>query len=75
MSIRYLDENQNYQLYALDESVYLKDKREDSNLSDYSKLDTFITCVYGDPDSGLLSFHGKYIAIAGCGLNIYDFES
>ena len=75
MSIRYLSENEKYKLYSLHESVYLKDKSKSKKLCDYEGSDTFVTSVYGDPDSALLSFDGTFICVAGCGITIYFIET
>jgi len=73
--IRYLSENDKYKLYSLHESVYLKDKSKSNNLCDFEGTDIFVTSVYVDPDSGLLSFDGSFICVAGCGITIYFIES
>ena len=75
MSIRYLSENGIYKLYSLHESVYLKDKSKSDNLCDFENSDLYVTSLYGDPDSALISFDGTYICVAGCGINIYFIES
>jgi len=75
VSIRYLSENDKYKLYSLHESVYLKDKSKSNDLCDYEGSDLFVTSVYGDPDSALISFDGTFICVAGCGIHIYFFES
>ncbi|MCX7545210.1 hypothetical protein [Marinicella gelatinilytica] len=75
MSIRYLSENDIYKLYSINESVYLKDKSKSDNLCDYENSDLYLTSVYGDPDSALISFDGTFICVAGCGISIYFIES
>jgi len=75
VSIRYLSENEKYKLYSLHEIVYLKHKSHSNTLSDYEAADEYITRVYGDPDSGILSFDGTYIVVAGCGITVYFIET
>ena len=60
-----LYENDQFRLYSIYESVYLKNKSEPAD------EDAFIASVYGDPDSGLISFSNDYIAVAGCGITIH----
>jgi hypothetical protein len=75
LSIRYLSENDKYKLYSLYESVYLKDKSKSGSHCGFEGSDVFVTSVYGDPDSALLSFDGTFICVAGCGITIYFIES
>ncbi|MBA6354216.1 hypothetical protein [Colwellia sp. BRX9-1] len=75
MSIRYLSESENYKVYSLDESVYLKDKSNSKKISDYEERDELITWVYGNPDSALLSWDEKFVVVGGCGITIYLIES
>ena len=75
MSIRYLAESKNYQVYSLYETVYLKDKNTCKRLSEYTESDKFITSIYGDPDSAIIAFNEEFIAIGGCGLSIYYLGS
>jgi len=65
-SNRTLFENSKYRLYSIYENVYLKSK---DDLDE--KEDVFVTSVYGDPDSGLISSGNNYIAVAGCGITIH----
>lgn len=67
---RILFENEKYKLYSSYESVYLKNKNTNS-----PDEDLFITYIYGDPDSALISFNNEFIAIAGCGISIYFLSS
>lgn len=65
-SNRILFETDEYRLYSIFESVYLKEK---IGLS--SGDDLFISSIYGDPDSGLISFNNEFVVIAGCGITVY----
>ncbi|NVJ59340.1 MAG: hypothetical protein HWE27_03065 [Gammaproteobacteria bacterium] len=63
---RILFENEQYRLYSVCENVYLKKLTASGSVED-----VFISSVYGDPDSALISFGNDFVAIAGCGVTIY----
>jgi hypothetical protein len=65
-SNRILFENDQYRLYSIYENVYLKNKSASNGAEDI-----YIACVYGDPDSGLISFGDDFVAISGCGITIH----
>lgn len=67
-AVAYLAVDAKYEVYSVDESVYLKHK------SKPYKDDVFMTWHYGNPTSGLIMGCGKRIIIAGCGLSIYNIE-
>lgn len=75
LTIRFLAESESFKVYSIYESVYLKVKPCCRNHMAYEKSDECIASVYGDPDSALISFDEDYIAIGGCGLNIYNIQS
>lgn len=69
--IQYLAESENFKVYSIYESVYLKNKLIPAKLND---KDLFITHHYGDPNDALILPNEKFIVISGCGLSIYNVE-
>ncbi|MDO6528038.1 hypothetical protein Q4519_20390 [Motilimonas sp. 1_MG-2023] len=65
-AFRILYECDQYRLYSIYENVYLKNIHRSE-----SDNDIIVASVYGDPDSGLISFGNDYVAIAGCGITIH----
>ena len=73
-SINFLAENGDYQVYAIYENVFLKDKSKDNLLSRFSPGDLLITDHYGDPTGAIIFPNSNYIIVSGCGLSIYNTE-
>lgn len=71
--MKYLAENERYKLYAMDENLYLKDKRK-SKINEYDKIDKYIDTFYGEPECGLISVNNEYIIAGGEHLSIYFIE-
>ena len=72
--INYLAESAAYKVYAIYESVYLKEKPTSDTQDGFSEADQFIAWHYGDPTSAIVLPTGKHIIVAGCGLSLYDTE-
>jgi len=72
--IHFLAESVDYKVYAICESVYLKNKNTSKKQNDFCKEDIFITWHYGDPNDAIILASEKYIIVSGCGLTIYDIE-
>lgn len=72
-----LNESENYKLYSIDESVYLKNKRSLSpqEIQVFSSLDIFVDSIYGNPNTGLISGDEKYVVIGGESLVVYNIEN
>lgn len=73
--IQHLAESENFKVYSIYESVYLKNKLTSSKLNDFDDKDLFITHHYGDPNDALVLHNEKFIVISGCGLSIYNVEN
>ncbi|WP_438464412.1 hypothetical protein [Marinomonas sp. PE14-40] len=70
MSDRILFENEAFRLYAIHEDAYLLNKLSQSVLPDI-----VVASIYGNPDSGLISWNNAFVALAGCGLSIYFLDT
>ena len=70
--MKYLAENKNYKVYAIEENVYLKDKRIAKNLDNFESTDTWITWHYGNPTGALIIPPSPHIIVVGCGISIYN---
>jgi hypothetical protein len=70
--INFLAENTVYKVYALEESVYLKQKNYCRKQDAYEVQDLLIGWHYGNPSSALIL--ASYVIIAGCGLTIFDLN-
>ncbi|MCH2225730.1 MAG: hypothetical protein MK066_13245 [Crocinitomicaceae bacterium] len=72
--IKYLAESEKFKVYAIYESVYLKNKLKTKSQNDFDAQDLFISNHYGDPNDALIMPNEKCVIVSGCGISIYDIE-
>ena len=71
--MKFIAENEKYKIYSLDESIYLKEKKNSDSHDKFSKKDKFIGHHYGNPNDGIIT--ENYVIITGCGISIYDLKN
>jgi hypothetical protein len=74
-SHNFLAESPAYKVYAVYESVYLKQKAQCRTLDAFEETDIFIGWHYGDPTSALIMDSEKHVVVAGCGITIFDIST
>ncbi|WP_210516224.1 hypothetical protein [Hymenobacter terricola] len=73
--INFSAESPDYKVYALDETVYLKQKAQCHTLTDFEETDIYVGHHYGNPTSALIMKAEKYVIVAGHGLTIFDIRT